>query len=662
METMDIPQVQIVDSPELLDRVCRFRYQTYIKELGTAYGQVELTDGMLKDELDEFAITMYAEHEGEIIGTARINFGCQGEFDEYWFECYKLHDFPEPDKICLGSKMMISPKWRKTKLSTMFLAHGFMLCKQYQADFIFLDCIPPLVRMYERMGYRRYKDNAPEDVNLKYYVPIVAVVNDSSYLESIGSPWAAMMLETETERASTIWFNKWIKKELGISFEPLLPIETLWNEIAHLDNVPSLFRGLSEDQIKQVLPECTFLQVKDGESISYQGDTCDSLFLLTRGKMRKISGTKDDVTVHEIIYPGTTMGVLNYLKPGKRGFSFRAGNDSTVMVITQHIRGQIKKKYPDIFIVMEENILRINDLDKTPYVHTEKTISEDAGVEIPFPIRVFDLQKWGINQEVLLNVLAQNVPNLTWDEYDLRKARLRLLNQALPDFKNELNDLEPVYYSGEVEEEALASYIDILTEEDRVSFWDIKPHRRRSICQFIAERTNDGNWEIKRIVEDIFTQNVDDLRKIERVFEQTNDATTEHPEFKRFLHKLVDQTLEFKPEARKIKMVAHEMATVTKENRLGDNSPEGVHQDGSQFIVSAMVVERKDITGGYSEIYGPDKKTSYFKYTMQPGEGLFQMDRGTNLWHKVSSIYLKPDAEVEIGERNIVGFDIDVIE
>ena len=155
---MDVPQIQIVDSPEILERVCRFRYQTYIEELGTAYGQVELTDKMLKDELDEFGITMYAEYEGEIIGTARLNFGCHGEFDDYWIECYDLGVFPEIKNICLGSKMMISPKWRKTKLSTMFLAQGFRLCKKYQADFFFLDCIPPLVRIYEKIGFRRYKE------------------------------------------------------------------------------------------------------------------------------------------------------------------------------------------------------------------------------------------------------------------------------------------------------------------------------------------------------------------------------------------------------------------------------------------------------------------------------------------------------------------------
>jgi hypothetical protein len=111
------PKVKIVDDEATLIRVCRFRYHTYINELGTAYGQIDLGNGILRDELDDFGVTFYAEHKGEIIGTMRLNFGADGEFDEYWFECYQLADFPDLKKVCLASKMMIAPQWRDSGLS-----------------------------------------------------------------------------------------------------------------------------------------------------------------------------------------------------------------------------------------------------------------------------------------------------------------------------------------------------------------------------------------------------------------------------------------------------------------------------------------------------------------------------------------------------------------
>ena len=38
------------------------------------------------------------------------------------------------------------------------------------------------------------------------------------------------------------------------------------------------------------------------------------------------------------------------------------------------------------------------------------------------------------------------------------------------------------------------------------------------------------------------------------------------------------------------------------------------------------------------------------------------MDLDTTLWHRVTSIYKNPNYEEEYGERNILGFDIDVME
>jgi hypothetical protein len=50
------------------------------------------------------------------------------------------------------------------------------------------------------------------------------------------------------------------------------------------------------------------------------------------------------------------------------------------------------------------------------------------------------------------------------------------------------------------------------------------------------------------------------------------------------------------------------------------------------------VIERAGIVGGESIVYGPDKKTEYLRRTLQAGEGIFQADKGSELWHYVTSI------------------------
>lgn len=109
-----------------------------------------------------------------------------------------------------------------------------------------------------------------------------------------------------------------------------------------------------------------------------------------------------------------------------------------------------------------------------------------------------------------------------------------------------------------------------------------------------------------------------------------------------------------------LSIVVHHVRIVTKLNRPISNSPEGIHQDGFPFIVSAFVVEREKVSGGISTIFGPDKKTEIFTTTLLPGVGLLQADQGSDLWHRVSPIYVDTEKfrDVKSGYRSSIGFDI----
>jgi len=110
------------------------------------------------------------------------------------------------------------------------------------------------------------------------------------------------------------------------------------------------------------------------------------------------------------------------------------------------------------------------------------------------------------------------------------------------------------------------------------------------------------------------------------------------------------------------------MRTLSHEKIKGENAPEGVHEDGAQYIMSALVVNRQNITGAESQVY---EKTSsglnelIYAKTLQPGEFIFQADTGeehtfgNDLWHYVTPI--EPQDTAELGIRDIIGFDIDIL-
>ncbi len=355
----NIPQIQFVKNDDQLNEVCRFRYKTYIEELGTTYGQISLEGGMLKDELDEFGLTLFVKNGDAIIATARMNMGCHSDFDEYWYECYNLKDFPDIQKVCLVSKMMIAQEWRKTSLSFQILAQIYRSCKEHGMHFIFLDCVPPLIRIYEKAGLRRYKDNAPEDKNLKYYVPMVGVVEDVEYLKMCQSPFYEVAKHLPSDPASPNWFKNYCPYGIGHTYEPLLPIHWLWEAIGAGTSPIPLFDDLHEEQIKELLPQCTFLNCKKDEHIIYQGDTGDEMYIIVEGTF-EMHHIVDEVYVPlKQLHKGDLLGTISMNLTTPRQEGYRALTDATVMTITASLWRSLAKKNKAIFNILNHNLKQV---------------------------------------------------------------------------------------------------------------------------------------------------------------------------------------------------------------------------------------------------------------------------------------------------------------
>ncbi|MDO8599187.1 MAG: 2OG-Fe dioxygenase family protein, partial [bacterium] len=93
-------------------------------------------------------------------------------------------------------------------------------------------------------------------------------------------------------------------------------------------------------------------------------------------------------------------------------------------------------------------------------------------------------------------------------------------------------------------------------------------------------------------------------------------------------------------------------------------APEGVHRDGADYIVSALVMERDDVEGGTSTVLSPDKAKTLLTVTLAPGQGIFQADalrslpESQQLWHNVTPVTLRDSDDDQRGSRNIFGFDV----
>ena len=153
-----------------------------------------------------------------------------------------------------------------------------------------------------------------------------------------------------------------------------------------------------------------------------------------------------------------------------------------------------------------------------------------------------------------------------------------------------------------------------------------------------------------------FTQNVNDDRKNPRKFQCIDKNIRNMHFFNEFIKHSVYLTINNSnviPE--KLNLHVHQIRQICYPYTDSHNSPEGIHRDGSDFIISAYVINRSNIVGGESMIYDNDKKLIH-KKILHSDNGIFQDDK--ELYHYVTPIQSDDNY---IGYRDILGIDISII-
>lgn len=203
-----------------------------------------------------------------------------------------------------------------------------------------------------------------------------------------------------------------------------------------------------------------------------------------------------------------------------------------------------------------------------------------------------------------------------------------------------------------------------LQEEYQVS--TVPPTRFRRYAEFTVQVDNAKVCQVKGNYQPTyeFSQQVHDFRSRTRILQSIEPhilGRTFLPEFVSDIGSLVHALESAKNTSKgllstKMTVSVHQVRQVCYPNLDASNSPEGIHQDGADYIVSALVVNRRNIHGGCSTVYAPNKKNVILDKTLRSGDFVFQEDR--NLWHYVTPI--RCSTEDFCGYRDIFGLDIHV--
>jgi hypothetical protein len=279
------------------------------------------------------------------------------------------------------------------------------------------------------------------------------------------------------------------------------------------------------------------------------------------------------------------------------------------------------------------------------------------------PITVLSIGQYGVNIDALQHQMREAYSEFEWDLYLLQQKKIELIKEAIP---KELiasipNAVWYDVYTGVVQDSDLPTIFPGLPADVVSKLATLEPTRRRCMSEYDLQ-WNEG-WKIERIPSKLVSQTRAliasdrdvDYRKASRKFKELPEALFDS-NLRAILVGIAGMVKETRPTIRNMNISVHNTVVYCHPKQVTTNSPEGIHQDGMDFIVSALVIERKNISGGKSIIYGRDKSTKLLQVELQAGQGIFQADAGTELWHEVTPITAIDKSQV--GYRSTVGFDV----
>lgn len=173
---------------EQKEHLYRFRYEVFVQEQCKYSSNADHSRRALKDALDDVAVHLCLSDRGQLIGSLRAIRGRQYATDEMRchfgleaFDCF-------PDEVfSFSGRLLLLPQHRGSRGLLALLHANYDGGRASDGVYDFLHCRPQLVKLYEQLGYRRYRQHFQHG-ELGYQIPMALVADDIHHLDRIRSP------------------------------------------------------------------------------------------------------------------------------------------------------------------------------------------------------------------------------------------------------------------------------------------------------------------------------------------------------------------------------------------------------------------------------------------------------------------------------------------
>jgi CRP-like cAMP-binding protein/GNAT superfamily N-acetyltransferase len=355
--------IRIATTTAEKEAVFRLRYEIYVEEMGRRQTYADHERRRIEEPSDERGHLFLAEDGGEVVATARMNFRRDGPLE--CEELYDTHKFSPffPQAASMTTKLMVRPSHRNGGAAALVAMRAYEFARENGIRIDFIDTNPHLVRLYQQLGYRIYRDNI-QHPDYGSVIPMVLLMEDLDNLERVRSPLRRPARRFDNGHETAAHFNKTFTGYSAIRPAFVGEPDELWDALAKdLHRSPgdalSFLRGLPPDEAKDLLTRGDLLFYRRGEAVIREGEESAGMFCLVDGQAEVLmSSTRGQVRV-AVLNGGDVFGEMGFVNRTRRNAEVRIRQDARVLVLTRAEFEKLERAAPRAALGLLKNLFEI---------------------------------------------------------------------------------------------------------------------------------------------------------------------------------------------------------------------------------------------------------------------------------------------------------------
>jgi hypothetical protein len=325
--------IDFAHTAEEKEAVFKLRYSVYTEEMHLFESSADHRKKMLMDPEDEGALFLYTAVDGEVVGAIRMHLGRDGSIPPKYEELYEIGRFysiTPIEKMAVLTRFIVAEKHRSGRAPYGLMLFTYEFCLQEGVEIGFCDCVPNLLHLYLKLGWRKYLNKSISDPEFGIQIPLCMVSRHIRHLEAVGSPFTGSYNRICGGKPAPVWINRLLDL-LPYSKREQESLEQNWGRILKVlieHRKTTIFDGLEESVIKALIRMGEVIECRKGQAIIKAGTVYKNIFIILEGLVEIRLG---DLAI-AVLGEGEIFGEMAFLLKMERSTDAYAYSESVRVV------------------------------------------------------------------------------------------------------------------------------------------------------------------------------------------------------------------------------------------------------------------------------------------------------------------------------------------